>query len=42
MSDNEFAGLMQKAKEELFNNFNRHKLQFPTIFTTFVSGSYVD
>jgi transposase InsO family protein len=42
MSDNELAGLMQKAKEELFNNFNRHKLQFPTIFTTFISGSYVD
>jgi len=41
-SDNEFAVLMQKAKEELFNNFSRHKLQFPTMFTTFISGSYVD
>lgn len=41
-SDNEFAALMQKAKDELFNNFSSHKLQFPTIFTTFVSGSYVD
>lgn len=41
-SDNEFAALMQKAKEELFNNFNRRKLQFPTLFTTFISGSYVD
>ncbi len=41
-SDNEFAAEMQKAKRELFNNFNRHKLQFPTIYTTFVSGSYVD
>lgn len=41
-SDNEFAALMQEAKEELFNNFNRHKLQFPTIFTTLISGSYVD
>jgi len=41
-SDNECAALMQKAKKELFNNFRRHKLQFPTFFTTFVSGSYVD
>lgn len=41
-SDNECAALMQKAKEELFNNFSSHKLQFPTIFTTFISGSYVD
>jgi len=37
-SDNEFATLMQKAKDELFDNFNRRKLQFPTFFTTFVSG----
>jgi len=41
-SDNEFAALMQKAKEELFNNFSCHKIQFPTVFTTFISGSYVD
>jgi len=41
-SDNEFAALIQKAKDELFNNFSRRKLQFPTIFTTFVSGSFVD
>ena len=41
-SDNECAAAMQKAKEGLFNNFSRHKLQFPTIFTTFVSGSFVD
>jgi hypothetical protein len=41
-SDNEFAALMQRAKGELFNNFSRHKLQFPTIYTTFISGSYVD
>lgn len=30
-SDNECAALMQKAKEELFKNLSRHKLQFPTI-----------
>lgn len=41
-SDNECADLMQKAKDELFENFSRHRLQFPTMFTTFVSGSYVD
>lgn len=41
-SDNEFAALMQKAKDELFKNFICHKLQFPMMFTTFVSGSYVD
>ena len=41
-SDNECAALMQKAKEELFNNFSCHELQFPTVFTTFISGSYVD
>lgn len=39
-SDNECAALMQKAKNELFKNF--HKPQFPTTFTTFISGSYVD
>jgi len=41
-SDNECAALMQKAKEELFNNFSRHKLQFPTFYTSFISGSFVD
>ncbi|MBU0998793.1 DDE-type integrase/transposase/recombinase [Patescibacteria group bacterium] len=41
-SDNEFATLMQKAKDELFENFSRHKLQSPTMFATFISGSYVD
>lgn len=43
-SDNECAASMQKAKEELFKTFT-HKLQlpkFPTIYTTFISGSYVD
>lgn len=47
-SDNEFAELMQKAKDELFknfknlNNFKGQKLQLPTTYTTFISGSYVD
>lgn len=41
-SDNEFAALMQKEKQELFNKFNSHKLQFPTMYTSFISGSYVD
>ncbi len=41
-SDNECAALMQKAKDELFNNFSHHKLQFPTFYTTIISGSYVD
>lgn len=41
-SDNEFAALMQKEKQELFNKFNSHKLQFPTAYTSFISGSYVD
>ena len=41
-SDNEFAALMQKAKDELFKNFSQHRLQFPMSFTTFISGSYVD
>lgn len=43
-SDNDFAALMQKAKEQLFKTFH-HKLQFPEfpkIYTTFISGSYVD
>jgi len=41
-SDNECATLIQKAKDELFKSFSRHKLQFPMMFTTFISGSYVD
>ena len=40
-SDNECAALMQKAKDELFKNFNQ-KLRFPTTFVQFISGSYVD
>lgn len=41
-SDNECAALMQKEKKELFKKFAGHKLQFPTVYTSFVSGSYVD
>lgn len=47
-SDNEFANLMQKAKDELFKNFKNpnnlkgQKLQLPTTYTSFISGSYVD
>jgi len=41
-SDNEFAALTQEAKDELFENFHHHKLQFPMLYTTFISGSYVD
>jgi hypothetical protein len=41
-SDNECAALIQKAKEELFKNLTRHKFQFPTTYTAFISGSYVD
>lgn len=41
-SDNECAALMQKEKQELFKKFAGHKLQFPTVYTSFVSGSYVD
>ncbi len=40
-SDNDFAEKMQKAKDELFKNFNQ-KLQLSTIFTTFVSCSSLD
>ena len=31
-SDNECAALMQKAKEDLFKNLSRQKLQLPTIY----------
>lgn len=41
-SDNEFAALMQKEKQNLFAKFNNHNLQFPTAYTSFISGSYVD
>lgn len=41
-SDNECAALMQKEKQELFKKFAGHNLQFPTTYTSFVSGSYVD
>lgn len=41
-SDNEFAALMRKEKQELFKKFNSHNLQFPTMYTSFVSGSFVD
>lgn len=41
-SDNEFAALMQKEKQELFKQFNSHKLQFPTSYVSFISGSYLD
>lgn len=41
-SDNEFAVLMQKEKDNLFNKFNRSKLQLPMTYTSFISGSYVD
>jgi hypothetical protein len=41
-SDNECGASMQKAKDKLFDKFNRHKPQLPTKFTTYISGSYVD
>ena len=44
-SDNEWAALMQKEKQELFKKINKFagdKLQFPTAYTSFISGSYVD
>lgn len=40
-SDNECARRMQHAKAELFTNFHQ-TLRFPTLFATFISGSYVD
>ena len=40
-SDNEYAALMQKAKDELFKNFKDVPQELMT-FTTFISGSYVD
>lgn len=45
-SDNEFAEILQKKKEELFNSFKNKKLQFPTIFSNKtmaeISGSFID
>lgn len=41
-SDNECAALMQQEKQKLFKKFAGHKLQFPTVYTSFVSGSFVD
>ena len=45
-SDNEFAEIMQKKKEELFNSFKNKKLQFPTVFSNKtmaeISGSFID
>lgn len=45
-SDNEFAEILQKKKEELFNNFKNKKLQFPTVFSNKtmaeISGSFID
>ena len=40
-SDNEFAELMQKAKDELLKNL-KHLPQETMVFTTFISGSYVN
>lgn len=41
-SDNECATAMQQEKQELFKKFTGHKLQFPTVYQSFISGSYVD
>lgn len=45
-SDNEFAEIVQKKKEILFNSFKNKKLQFPTIFSNKtmaeISGSFID
>lgn len=45
-SDNEFAEILQKKKDELFNNFKGKKLQFPTVFSNKamaeISGSFLD
>ncbi len=40
-SDNECAQEMQKAKAELFKNFN-HTLQLPTTYAIPISASYLD
>jgi hypothetical protein len=41
-SDNECAAAMQQEKAVLFKKFAGYKLQFPTVYTSFVSGSFVD
>lgn len=45
-SDNEFAEILQKKKEELFNSFKRKKPHFPTVFSNKamaeISGSFID
>ncbi|MBI1866607.1 MAG: transposase family protein, partial [Candidatus Staskawiczbacteria bacterium] len=45
-SDNEFAEILQKKKEVLFNSFKNKKLQFPTVFSNKtmaeISGSFID
>ena len=45
-SDNEFAEILQKKKEALFNSFKNKKLQFPTVFSNKtmaeISGSFID
>lgn len=41
-SDNEFAGIMQNEKKELFKKFIRQKLQFPTAYISSISGSSLD
>lgn len=45
-SDNEFAEILQKKKEELFNSFKNKMLQFPTVFSNKamaeISGSFLD
>jgi len=40
-SDNEFVALMKKEKEKLFKNFKNIPREL-MVFTTFISGSYVD
>lgn len=45
-SDNEFAEILQKKKQELFNGFKNKKPQFPTVFSNKamaeISGSFLD
>lgn len=41
-SDNECAASLQQEKQTLFKQFTSHNLKFPTAYTSFISGSYVD
>lgn len=45
-SDNEFAEILQKKKQDLFNSFRNKKPQFPTVFSNKamaeISGSFLD